>query len=181
MKTIAFIGCSASKAGTIGRAADLYTGELFKLQKRWVSSVPGLEWWILSAKYGLIAPGMNIAPYEETINTVAERRAWDAKVLEQLRTGTSHTGSHLHLPTRTLTRVLVFAGENYRQWTRDALEFLEFPWRYEVPLQGLGIGEQRAALGRMVESLECDKHAGRLILPEDRIERSLATITGGAS
>lgn len=46
----------------------------------------GYQWFILSAKHGLVAPDEMIAPYDETLNTigVGDRRKWAEKVQAQM-------------------------------------------------------------------------------------------------
>ena len=180
LKTIVLVGCSASKlAVPAGRAADMYTGELFKLQSRWASAcLGGIDgWYILSAKYGLIAPGTAIDAYEETLDTAEKRRVWETRIFAQFTSGISNGNTLLHLPGIDCpTRFLIFAGENYRGWISRMGKLSN--WRWEVPLQGLGIGEQKAALGRMLDSLQRDKETWPAVPLQERVERSLAQIGG---
>jgi hypothetical protein len=82
-----------------------------------------------------VAPDVEIAPYDYTLNTLgrAERREWAQKVLLQL------------LPMiRNERRIVMFAGLRYR-------EFLEEPLRrraliVDTPMKSLRRGEQLAWL-----------------------------------
>lgn len=95
----------------------------------------GARWFVLSSRYGLVAPDVEIAPYDYTLNTlgVAERRKWANNVLDKL------------LPEMTREkRVVMFAGHRYR-------EFLVEPLRQrgievEMPMANLTRGEQLAWL-----------------------------------
>ncbi|WP_394794843.1 DUF6884 domain-containing protein [Armatimonas sp.] len=174
MKNIVLIGCSASKADTPIRAAEMYTGELFKLSRRWAESCGGgiYGWWILSAKWGLLTPGQTISPYDETLDTTAKTRTWGGKVRQDL-----HDCFHGFSKNEPV-RFIVLAGKAYSSWNEPL--FLPLIWcTVERPLAGLGIGQQKAALCRMIPSLATDKHAWPHIPLPDRVERSLATI--GAS
>ena len=72
----------------------------------------GDEWFILSAKYGLLKPEVVIGPYNETLNNMgkAERLQWAQKVLDELR-NVVHAGD-----------VSVFlAGLKYREFLAPGL------------------------------------------------------------
>lgn len=177
MKTILMIGCSASKTDApAGRAADFYTGELFKLQRRWALNAGyGLGGYILSAKYGLLSFGNAISTYEATLDTAQKRREWNELVIGMIRENRSYLGHTLHLPSLDEPcRVIVMAGENYRGWIPEVQKIAP-KWTFEIPLQGLGIGEQKAALARMNQQLEEDKRAWPPPVSEERWNRSLAT------
>ena len=105
------------------------------LKTRDLVEASGERWFVLSSRFGPVAPDTEIDTYDFTLNNlgVADRRAWAAKVLTQL---TPHlTG---------VRRVVMFAGERYR-------EFLVGPIRrrgisVEVPMANLRRGEQLAWL-----------------------------------
>ena len=83
---------------------------------------------ILSARYGLVWPQTVIEPYDETLRgkTSGERRAWAAHVLAAVPTADSY---------------VIWAGRIYAEHLAGAL-------RAELPLRGLGIGQQLAYLKR---------------------------------
>lgn len=72
-----------------------------------------------------------IGPYDKTLNaiSVADRRAWAATVLDQLR-----EVLHEH------DDVVIFAGQRYREFLLDDLRLI--CRRVDLPLAGLGIGQQ---------------------------------------
>ena len=118
------------------RAEDLYRSPWFVKARAYVKSL-GASWRILSAKHGLVDPGDVIEPYELTLNEVpaAERRSWAGRVLESL--------------TRLVGRgdkVVLLAGERYRQFLFPGLR--DMGVHVEVPMHGLGIGEQLRWLDR---------------------------------
>ena len=95
------------------------------------------DWYILSAKYGLLAPEQIVSPYELTLNRMPkdQREAWAKQVQGQLTSV---------LPVNA--EVVLLAGARYR----DELEpFLrERGHSVVVPLRGLSMGRQLAWLKR---------------------------------
>ena len=97
---------------------------------------------MLSAKHGLVEPGKMIDPYSVAIydKTAAEQRAWAQLVSTKLR-------SHI----RQGDKVVLLAGAFYRE---PLMPFLrQSGCLVEVPMRGLGIGEQKAWLKRRCERL----------------------------
>lgn len=97
----------------------------------------GAPWYILSAKYGLVHPDTEIAPYDETLNRmgVAQRREWAARVETQMDE---------MLPDAD--EVVIFAGKKYREFLENYLR-LRFN-SVTVPMEGLRIGQQLSWLKR---------------------------------
>jgi len=90
---------------------------------------------VLSSLYGLVAPNVEIAPYDYTLKTlgVNERREWAAKVLAQL------------LPELADTqRVVMFAGQRYREFLVEPL--LGRGLKVDIPMAHLTRGQQLAWL-----------------------------------
>ena len=111
-------------------ARDLYCSAWFQKARAFVERECA-EWFILSAKYGLVEPDQVIEPYNETLNdkTVEERREWSRKVVQELRP---------RCPAGT--SVVFLAGEKDREFLAPAL--VKRGCRVEVPMEGLAIGEQ---------------------------------------
>lgn len=125
----ALIGCSKAKRAEAAPARQLYdASDLFK-KARGYAEARRLSWFVLSAKYGLVAPGVWTFPYDLTLSelTRSEREAWAAKVTTQLAARGLYGRP-----------CLMLAGRLYR----DALQLPAC----EVPLAGLGIGQQKARL-----------------------------------
>ena len=62
---MALIQCTKSKRDERSPASDLYDeSQLFRKMRSYVQAA-GLEWYVLSAKYGLLPPEKNIEPYDE--------------------------------------------------------------------------------------------------------------------
>src|SRR5690606_27502820 len=109
---------------------DLYVSDWFSKARRYVES-KGAPWFVLSARYGLVAPEDVIEPYELTLNTmgVADRRRWADRVLAQL-------------PEKVPDpkRIVMLAGMRYRELLEPRLRAMGID--VQVPMKGLRIGEQ---------------------------------------
>lgn len=130
------VACAASKVESPAAAKDLYVSDLFTKSRAWaereVREGRADGWFILSAKHGLLTPDEVIAPYDEKLTDKPrdEREAWGRGVVIAL-SALAPNGA-----------LLVFlAGEAYR---KPIAPYIGVP--IEVPMAGLGIGEQKAWL-----------------------------------
>jgi cytoplasmic iron level regulating protein YaaA (DUF328/UPF0246 family) len=114
-------------------AHDLYISTWFRKARAYVER-RGHQWFILSAKYGLIGPDEVIAPYDETLIRMpaSGRRLWGARVIEAM-----------DREIEADTPLIVLAGQNYRDPIWPVIAH-----RASIPMEGLGIGAQLAWLGR---------------------------------
>jgi cytoplasmic iron level regulating protein YaaA (DUF328/UPF0246 family) len=130
MTTIALVACVSKKNSSPMAARDLYISDWFRKASAYVVRVAD-KWYILSAKYGLVAPETVIEPYDETLNKMeaAARRAWARRVTEDLRR-ILQPGDH----------VVILAGSRYRQDLIGPIR--QMGCTIEVPMKGLRIGEQ---------------------------------------
>lgn len=138
-REIGLISCVKSKRNHATVPRDLYTSEYFSRMRRYAEQEHD-EWWILSAKHGLLHPdGEPIEPYEETLREkgVSERREWAEAVAEQLRAE--------GLFDRPVTFV-VHAGKDYYGELLPQLEAID-DVSAEIPTEGLRIGEKLAWYG----------------------------------
>jgi hypothetical protein len=127
---VVLVSCVKSKLSHSAPARALYTSAWFE-KVRDIVEASGARWFVLSSRYGLVAPTVEIAPYDYTLNSlgVRERQAWAKDVLNAL------------LPlVANEKRIVMFAGDRYR-------EFLIQPLRrngieVEVPMAHLRRGEQ---------------------------------------
>lgn len=124
------VSCVATKSALPRAARDLYISSWFKKARRHVEEAE-LEWFILSAKYGLVHPMNQIEPYELTLNAmpVHERKAWADRVFQQLQVET---------PGRK--KFVFLAGARYREFLLPLLETTGAQVR--VPMVGLTQGRQ---------------------------------------
>jgi len=131
---VALVSCVKSKQVRSAPARSLYTSAWFR-KVREIVEASGARWFVLSSRYGLVAPDAEIAPYDYTLNNVgvAERRKWAAEVLEKL------------LPELAgEKRVVMFAGQRYRQFLIEPLR--RHGIEVQIPMANLLRGEQLAWL-----------------------------------
>ena len=129
---IGLVSCSKLKLSSPRPAESLYISPLFRMAKSYVKRCYD-RWYILSAKYYLVEPGRIIEPYDETLNgrRAAERRLWSSRVYRQLRAV---------LPPPRKCRIFFHAGRHYYE---HLVRWLSADgYACEVPLAGLGIGQQ---------------------------------------
>lgn len=80
-KTIVLVGCTKQKRDGTHKARDLYDeSPLFRKRRVYADR---FEWYILSAKYGLIWPEAEVETYDTHITEVDETE-WAESVLERL-------------------------------------------------------------------------------------------------
>lgn len=126
------VACVAGKLDRAAPARELYTSPWFQKARAYVERQGG-PWFILSAKYGLIAPHEVIEPYDETLSRMraGASRLWGARVIEAMAR-----------EIEADTPLVVLAGRNYRDPLWPSIQR-----RASVPMEGLGIGAQLAWLG----------------------------------
>jgi hypothetical protein len=136
-KPVVLISCVKTKRDHRCAAKDLYDSTLFSAQRNYAEAV-ARRWFILSAKYGLVAPDTEIAPYEKTLNGagVAERRAWSERVAAALKDRIAPS-----------TKVIITAGENYCRFLVPVIE--SWGIAVERPLKGLSMGFQPGRLWQL--------------------------------
>lgn len=136
-RTLVLVACVSQKLDCEAMACELYVSDWFKKARRY-ARVTG-DMMILSAEHGLVDPDDIIEPYDTTLNdmTHLERLQWAARVVAQLEG---------LLAERKYDRVIVLAGRNYRD---NLITYLDAKFgtnNVEVPLAGLGIGQQKSKL-----------------------------------
>ena len=133
MRTVYLVSCVSAKRPDPVPAQDLYHSPWFQKARAYVTGQmrTGNEWFILSAKHHLVAPDTVIAPYELTLNAMAQpaRRQWAATVMEAL-TPRLQDGD----------RVVFLAGARYREYLEKEVAALRCT--VSVPMAGLRIGRQ---------------------------------------
>lgn len=134
MRRIVLISCVSKKLSQSAPARELYISPLFRFNLAYAESLRPDAIFILSAKYGLLALDTVIAPYNETLNTKKDAaiRAWARKVLAQLKKKADTEKDEF----------VFLAGERYRRHIVPALAHVE------IPLKGLGLGQQLHFLKR---------------------------------
>jgi len=134
-REIGLVSCVKTKQETPAVPKDLYTSSYFSKMRSYAEKYHD-EWFILSAKHGLINPeGDPIDPYDFTLRDVSreERREWAQQVFEELE-------------ERKLldegTTLVIYAGKAYYQELLPLLE--ETAVMIEIAAEGLRFGETQA-------------------------------------
>ena len=132
MEKVGFVSCVKGKAPTPRPAELLYTSDLFQKARMYVVRCYD-HWYVLSAKLHLVEPSEVIEPYDETLlqKNARQRRYWAQTVYKQIRQ---------RLPEASAYILYFHAGTSYREYLIRLL--IGAGYRCEVPLQGLGIGQQ---------------------------------------
>lgn len=126
---VALVACAKKKRKGVHRACDLYVSSLFRSALEYVQH-RFEQYYVLSAKYGLLHPNTEVRDYDETLNAihVNERRKWASDVAVNIRKHIPK-GSEIHF----------FAGVKYR---KELMRLLAADYRFKTPLKGLSIGRQ---------------------------------------
>ncbi len=111
-------------------AQYLYKSDWFKKASAYARQNSD-EWYILSAKYGLLSPDTVISYYEKACKDmrIKERRIWAANVVRDLRSILSPG-----------CRVLILAGHCYREFIIEPIQ--QMGCEVKIPMEGLRSGEQ---------------------------------------
>ena len=161
LKQIFLVACVKKKnrknSGCVP-AKDLYQSPWFKKAREYVEWHQAL-WFILSAEYGLLSPDDMTAPYDQTLNDMKDkaRRDWAERVKKEMDRG---------LPAAE--KVVILAGEKYRE---NIMHYLDCRFAcIEIPMEGMGIGEQLAWLTKQNDQREDVADFYRLM---DELERRI--------
>jgi len=145
--TIGLVACVDAKEGP-HVARDLYTSDWFKKARAYLDRLVELgeldDWAILSAKHGLLLQGKKIKPYDQTLKGArkADKEAWAARAYGQI-VDTYPPGTHF----------VVLAGKDYREFLFPP----GAPFTYEVPMEGLFIGQQKRWLNEELARLSSSR------------------------
>jgi len=159
-KRLMLIGCSKTKNDcpynnqTGGRVVpqQLYGSALFNKRVDYAED-NNLRWAVLSAKYGVWFPHIGLKPYDQTFAdmTPAEIAAWHVgcaqRLMEELWEQVNLGQAVNELKPSELT-IEIHAGSDYCHPLTEILQAVGI--RVELPLKGLGIGEQLAWYGKQL-------------------------------
>jgi hypothetical protein len=129
---VALVSCTKHKNNYTCTAKEMYKeSTLFKKAVKYIEQQDYDNWYVLSAKYGLIKQSDEIEPYDITLNNmkVSDRKNWSDLVLKQLK--------NLECD---LKQIDFYSGIKYREYLLPVLE--DRGINCNVPLKGKGIGEQ---------------------------------------
>ncbi len=129
-RIFALVSCVSEKRAAPSPARYLYTSDWFVKAARYASQITD-EWYILSAKYGLVHPDQVLEPYNATLKTMGKsaRQAWAERIFASLKPRLS--------PGDT---VIFLAGQAYREFL--LAQVARLGCKVEIPMEGLRIGEQ---------------------------------------
>jgi hypothetical protein len=131
---IFLVSCVAGKATTAQPARTLYVSDWFSKARAYVEATDR-PWYILSALHGLVRPDRVVEPYDFTWSQSDP----DDRIRRQ--TWSRCTASNLRDCAPESARLVVLAGGDYREFLVPALKCRGFA--VEVPLAGMGIGQQK--------------------------------------
>jgi hypothetical protein len=132
-RRIGLVGCVKEKKPERRAAKDLYVSTLFSGRRSFVERSCE-EWWILSAKHGLVHPGEVLEPYDVALKDLgrAARRQWSMGVLATIDERVGPAAGDIFE---------FHAGAEYRDFgVADGLRRRRCT--VEVPTEGMRIGHQ---------------------------------------
>lgn len=137
MTTIALVSCVKKKRHYACEARELYISPLFQGMREYAENHAD-EWYILSAKYGLLLPREKIGPYEQTLKTMSakERKQWAEWVYKQFRKKVGLTTNSETTPHR----IMFLAGKAYREHLESYFRGKEF--KIIIPMKDMKLGKQ---------------------------------------
>lgn len=130
MRKIALVACTKRKLSGPVAARDLYISPLFKKSRGWAEQNCD-EWYILSAKYGLVHPLKHLVRYEKTLNSMSsqKKKEWAQNVFRQMKkAGVIKPGVQL----------VWLAGQSYKENLSSHLK----SFAQRDPMKGMRMGER---------------------------------------
>ena len=134
-REVGLVSCVKTKRDEPAPPKNLYASAYFEKMRSYAERYHD-DWWILSAKHGLLDPdGEPIEPYDETLTgaKVARKREWAEKVAEQL--------DEKGLLSTDVTLV-IHAGKDYYEELLPLIDDTEVT--IDIPTEGLQIGKTKA-------------------------------------
>lgn len=127
---IGLVACASRKRNQATAARDLYVSALFLKSRAYIESQCD-QWFILSARHGVLHPDTKIAPYNESMNDKSrpERECWATRAWLDLRP---------HLSAND--EVVILAGVSYREFLAPLLT--DLGCSLDIPMEGMAIGKQ---------------------------------------
>jgi len=147
---IFLISCSKKKLDRADRAENLYQSDLFKKSIS-VAQRNSQNYFILSAKHGLLHPSDKVQPYNLFLNSLstAQRDAWGRSIVQKLSRQFPNPAT-----------IWILAGEKYVEPIRKHLD----PEKYQLrtPLMGLGYGRRLSWLMNGPEQIDRERNIEKL-------------------
>jgi hypothetical protein len=137
---IGLVGCASQKLRRPAPARELYVSQLFKKASAYAEATCD-RWYILSAKHGLVHPDAVLEPYDLRLGTkqAGPIHNWADGVRQQLADELGDTPG---------VNLVILAGDQYQYVARPCA------WPFEIPMKGLGIGQQLSFLTNELATLQ---------------------------
>lgn len=135
-REVGLVSCVKSKQAEPAVPKELYTSDYFQKMRGYAEREHD-DWWILSARHGLLDPdGEPVEPYDETLTgaPVARQREWAERVFAELDAAGLLDDS---------TLLVIHAGKSYYGELLPLLEDSDVV-QISIPTEGLAIGETLA-------------------------------------
>ena len=148
-ETVFLVSCVSQKLPHAAPARFFYCSDWFQ-KARALMEAGGWRWHILSAEYGLVDPSDRLHPYDRRLHDMGAREhfEWADWVARSL---------HLREKAGKNPSYAILAGRVYRKWLVPKLTCVGGV-TCRVPMQGLGIGEQKRWLKEQAEHICISKH-----------------------
>lgn len=128
---IGLVACVSKKQSISTQAQWLYVSPWFYKASDYAKRFCD-RWFILSAKYGLLAPEQVIQPYNQTLThgmSRSIRQQWALGVTRELRDQST-----------LQDEIVILAGQKYREFLVPYLRY--YGYHVTIPMAGLSIGRQ---------------------------------------
>ncbi|MGX5718047.1 DUF6884 domain-containing protein [Arthrobacter sp. MAHUQ-56] len=142
LNRIGLVACASTKLSHPAQARDLYTSQLFRKAAKY-AELTCHRWFILSAKHGLLDPAQPVEPYDERLASGPQAEVWAERVRAQLAAELADTRRAV---------LVTLAGARYQTVLRPC------QWPFQIPMKGLGIGQQLQWLTAQLAQLETATH-----------------------
>ena len=97
---IVLVSCVSEKRTTACLARNLYNSDWFTKAARYAGQVAD-EWYILSARYGLVHPDQMLESYNATLKTMAQSAGISEQKIEETRSALRELGLGDQLDTKS--------------------------------------------------------------------------------
>lgn len=173
--TVCLVSCTSRKSDHPAKAEFIYKSPLFSSARSYAEKRAS-QWFILSAKHGLLSPDDVIEPYNESLlnKSDSQRQEWAER---------AHQALFARIPAGG--RVIFLAGSAYRSYLAPMLE--AEGRETAAPMSALGIGSQVAWLQKVASEATRLKHIdrfyallARVVALNSSARRKLSEQTAGA-
>ena len=153
---VGLVGCASSKLQRPAPARELYTSQLFRKASAYAAATCD-RWYILSAKHGLVHPDTVLEPYDVKLGAnrldTPPIHDWAERVRVQLAEELADVADVADV------LLVALAGEQYRTVLRPWLGAAGCRWPFEIPMLGMGIGQQLGWLTHELSTASADRSA----------------------